>query len=73
MENKHKNLLTIDGLAAELQVSRRTIYSWLGDGTLAGLKIVKLKSAKSKGAIRPKSLVRFRRQDVNEWIQTKAT
>lgn len=54
-----KNYLTIDDLAAELQIPKRTIYYWRAQSPKQG----------PKGFTVGKH-VRFRRADVDAWVES---
>ena len=48
--------LTIKDVAAELQVKPSTLYAWIGEGKIPFIKLHRL--------------VRFRREDIEGWVQS---
>ena len=50
-------LIDIDELANYLKLKKQTIYNWLSDGKISGIKI---------GGV-----WRFRRKEVDAWLRTK--
>lgn len=50
-------LIDIDELASYLKLKKQTIYNWLSDGKISGIKI---------GGV-----WRFRRKEVDAWLRTK--
>jgi nitrogen PTS system EIIA component len=53
-----ERLLTVDEVAAWLQVKPRTIYQWVHEGYIPLIKIG--------------SLVRFERAEIAAWLRTRA-
>lgn len=50
-------LIDIDELAQYLKLKKQTIYNWLSDGKIAGIKV---------GGV-----WRFDRKDIDAWLKTK--
>lgn len=53
-----KNLLDVDDLAKYLKLKKQTIYNWLCQGKLSGIKI---------GGV-----WRFDKQEIDKWLKSKS-
>ena len=55
MNTDHEKLMTIDEVAEYLQVKKRTVYDWLKKGKIPAIKTV--------------GQWRFKREQIDEWLQ----
>lgn len=55
--NEMTKLINIDELAEYLALKKQTIYNWLSDGKISGIKV---------GGV-----WRFDRRDVDEWLKSR--
>jgi excisionase family DNA binding protein len=55
---QHGHLMTIDEVAEYLRVKKRTVYDWVKKGKIPAIKAV--------------GLWRFRRDRIDEWLDTDA-
>jgi excisionase family DNA binding protein len=55
MNIEHEKLMTIDEVSEYLQVKKRTVYDWLKKGRIPAIKTV--------------GQWRFRRDQIDEWLQ----
>ncbi|MCX7926667.1 MAG: helix-turn-helix domain-containing protein [Candidatus Omnitrophica bacterium] len=57
MPKYHSRLMNIDELAEYLRIQRQTIYNWLNQGKISGIKV---------GGV-----WRFDRKDIDDWLRSR--